>query len=876
MNDVRFKRTKCNCIECPLDGAEKVHGEAGLEKFRVVLIGDGPGAKEEEEGLPFTGAAGAKLKEAVNNSGLIWHGVYKTNLLSCRVRDEKEREEAIECCKPGFEEEMQWAKKQGARAYVPLGQEAMEAFALSGKIQKMRGSVFILDKLNAVAIPTFAPWWILKGMWKEEPTWFGDFVKARDVSLETYKPVREDFNLFPTLADVKKFVDEVTKGKKLIGVDIETTGFNPYFAKILMIGLAVSGEKAIVVPFVKKGGLAYWNGKEEVAVKKEVNRIFKECPLIFQNGMFDIDHLLEKGYKVEGLKHDTMLLHHVINPELPHTLGYIVSIYGKTSYWKDVVLGNEARMINMDDAEVRTYNARDSVVLHQVLPGLLEHLDEVGTRKTYEEVSVPLLMPLLRMTKNGLPLDQKRIAAKKASFTKMAAKARLKCYASANLPEAFNLDSTDQVRYLLWNIKPKGLAKTIAELAAYDDKDAAKKRNKNTKKYRELESKVALYNEVRPFVQVMSKPPKTDSGLPGATDASALISLQRAAINRLDAISDLKNQEKVKEEKGSLEKLMEFLKEFKIYSGADKLASTFSGFPTGPDGRIHPKFKIHGTRTGRLSSAEPNAQNLPEEVLDVFKPNDGRVIIKGDYSNIEYRMMAIMTGESWLIEEFNKGVNFHDINTKLLFSIEKGHPEWDTMRRCAKTFAFGLFYGSTIEGMYRNILAQVPEFRQSLANFKVLVRNYMSKMPNYALWAEKIKKQARETRCVETAFGRKRFLLGTPDEIEREGLNTPIQGSAGEVCNRAIIRLDAELQKKPELKAFLICTVHDSILVEAPEEKQNEVATLMKTCMETEYTINGITTKFPVDIEIGPSWGETAKVEVASCQKKRSTKKSPK
>lgn len=261
-----------------------------------------------------------------------------------------------------------------------------------------------------------------------------------------------------------------------------------------------------------------------------------------------------------------------------------------------------------------------------------------------------------------------------------------------------------------------------------------------------------------------------------------------------------------------------------------------------------------------------NAQNIPAAVQDVFVAPEGYVIVKADYSNIEYRVMAIMTGEKELEERFNRGENFHDINTTLLFGLKKPakgveDPAWDTARRAAKTFIFGLSYGGTPEGIYRRLLLAVPEMEMTLDEFKKLVREYFAKLPNYSKWREKVTREAQKTRTSVTAFGRKRFLLGTPDEIERMALNTPIQGTAAEVALRAIIELHVALKKKHPY-AKMIGTVHDSILVLAPEKEAKEVGKLMKSIMEQKHLIEGRKVSFPVDLEVGKSWGETDKLDL--------------
>jgi uracil-DNA glycosylase family 4 len=290
-----------------------------------MVLGLMPDEHEAALGLPFQGASGAKLKEAVNTAGLTWHTVAKANVILCHAADPGDIELAIACCRPGLEEEI---KSLGVKVVMPLDQMALPIFRIEGKLGKVRGSVFEWKKL--AVLPTYSPKFIQKGMWKEEPTWFNDFGKARTVSLKKWKIPKERFNLFPTVKDVKEFVAEVLEGKKLVGVDIETTGFNEYYCKILMIGLAKGPEDVLVVPFVKQGGADYWSPKDWLVVQKLLKKLLKEGRLVFQNALFDCKHLEHHGFEIGNVEEDTMLLHHAINPELPHNLGYIVSVYGFT------------------------------------------------------------------------------------------------------------------------------------------------------------------------------------------------------------------------------------------------------------------------------------------------------------------------------------------------------------------------------------------------------------------------------------------------------------------------------------------------------------------------------------------------------------------
>lgn len=862
---MKFKRTASNCKACPLAHMNRVWGTSDIDAPTVIILGEAPGEHEDSEKKPFVGAAGAKLKEAVAASGLLWHAVHKTNVICCRPPNNNissdEALAALECCRPGFEQELKALKDKGAKVIIPTGNTALHALGIEGNISKVRGSVYE-TKQGLVAVPTYHPSYILRGMWKEEPTWIADIAKARDISLKKWKPLKENFNLFPTEEDVKQFCVKAIAGKKLVAVDIETTSLSPYHSKIIMVGLALDGETALVVPFVKKGGAPYWTIAQETRVHKYMDEMFTKCPTMFQNASFDVRHLEEHGFHIANIKEDTMLAHHAIHPGLPHNLEYIVSIYGKTPAWKAAVKSDVTRLVDMDETLSRTYNARDTVVLHQIIPELHKDLEEFGTMNTYRRWSMRMLRPLIDMSKVGMLIDPKRLAKAKKRFAKTAKENYDALKELCKFPDNFNIESAYQLQMLVYGIKPDGYQKWYTELMEYED--PACKKNKNTKKYKELYDKVSVYANITPLTIPKADVRKTSSGF--ALDEEALLQLQRATIRRLEALEDrTRVTPELKHEIAELQKTLKFFKYYRDYSSAEKLASTYSGYPVGPDGRVHPSYKIHGTETGRISAAEPNLQNQPEEVQDVFVGGPGRAIVKGDFANIEYRVMAIMTGERWLEDEFAKGVNFHDINTRLLFNIEKDDPKWDVCRRAAKTFIFGISYGGTEGGIYKKILVQVPEMQLTFPAFKEIVKQYFARMPNYAKWRDEIQKQARNTRIVETAFGRKRILLGMPDEIERQALNTPIQGTAGEIAMEALCDLYDEIHKpsRKAWKAEIVLTVHDSLLVECEDKYKMEAAKLMKKVMEKPWKLCGRTVHFPVDIDVGPSWGECERVKIA-------------
>jgi len=274
-----------------------------------------------------------------------------------------------------------------------------------------------------------------------------------------------------------------------------------------------------------------------------------------------------------------------------------------------------------------------------------------------------------------------------------------------------------------------------------------------------------------------------------------------------------------------------------------------------------------------------NWQNLPESARKVFVPAPGHAFVSGDFSNLELRVMAYDFDDEVLQRMFTEGKNIHDENTKVMFGIDKDNPKWKENRKAAKIFVFGRSYGGGVRGIFERVSAQVPEVSLTMAQFRSADRKYFEAHPKLAAGFEKASKTARETRVCVTATGRKRFFLGTVDEIEREGINTRIQGAAGDIENESLIELYEECQKHEDWK--LVATVHDSNVIECPIEEIDECAKTMKAIMEKPRHLWGREVVFPVDISVSTSsWGEMKDYDEwkkeASSPEARSRKRSSK
>jgi DNA polymerase I len=250
-----------------------------------------------------------------------------------------------------------------------------------------------------------------------------------------------------------------------------------------------------------------------------------------------------------------------------------------------------------------------------------------------------------------------------------------------------------------------------------------------------------------------------------------------------------------------------------------------------------------------------NAQNIPEEARKVFVPAPGHAFVSGDFSNLELRVQSYEWNELEMQKLFASGVKVHDMFVKIMFGVDKSNPNFPYFKKAEKIGVFGRGYGGGIRGIYERVSAKVPEFNFTMAQFRIADRKFFERFPKLAEGMDKASTSALATRVCITATGRKRFFLGMPEDVKREGINTPIQGTAGDIENESLIELYEECEKRDDWK--LVATVHDSNVIECPIADVAECATVMKAVMEKPRKLWGKIIVFPADISVSTkSWGE--------------------
>ncbi|HEX9679154.1 MAG TPA: DNA polymerase I [Candidatus Saccharimonadales bacterium] len=293
------------------------------------------------------------------------------------------------------------------------------------------------------------------------------------------------------------------------------------------------------------------------------------------------------------------------------------------------------------------------------------------------------------------------------------------------------------------------------------------------------------------------------------------------------------------------------------YRECAKLKSTYvDALPGLVDdaGRLHTDFSLVVAPTGRLSSSEPNLQNIPvrtdlgRRIREAFVAAKGNVFISADYSQIELRIAAVLAGDDDLIEAFNNGLDIHTRTAAQVYGVAMDDVT-KNQRRDAKVINFGVLYGMSPHG-----LSQATGMTHEAA--KEFIERYFELRQPLLDFIDKTKSMAKDKGYVETMFGRRR---PTPDvnssnfvvreAAYRQAVNMPIQGTAADITKLAMIKIEAELASE----ADQLLQIHDSILVEAPDWKAKKVAKEMKEIMEGVYKLP---VSLDVDVTIGQNWGE--------------------
>ena len=561
-------------------------------------------------------------------------------------------------------------------------------------------------------------------------------------------------------------------------------------------GIDVFSAELVGMSFCFRAGEAYFvtlpeNRKEAEQVVREFEPFFthKSIEKIGQNMKFDLLMLSMYGIGFEGRLFDTMIAHYLLQPELRHGMDYLAEVYLKyrTIHYEDLVGTKGKHQLNI--RQVSTEALCDYAAEDaDITFRLKEVLERELKANSLETLFYDMEMPLMRV-----------LATMERNGVRIDSEA---------LRQSSDVLTAEMLR----------LEQEIHELAGVTF---------NVSSARQVGD--VLFGQLK----IDEKARKTKTGQYSTTE---------------EVLEKLRSRHPI------VGKILE-------YRGLKKLLSTYiDALPQliHPEtGKIHTSYNQTVTATGRLSSSNPNLQNIPirdsqgKEIRKAFIPDEGDTFMSADYSQIELRIMAHLSGDSNMLEAFNSG---HDIHTATAAKIYKIPLEEVTsdMRRKAKTANFGIIYGISAFGLAERL--NIPR-----TEAKELIEGYFATYPDVKRYMDNAIAQAKEKGYVETLFGRKRFLpdINSQNSVvrgyaERNAINAPIQGTAADIIKIAMIRIQERFEREG-VRAKMIMQVHDELNFTVPVEEAEWVRDMVVGEMEHAIALH---VPLIADCGVGHNWLE--------------------
>lgn len=602
-------------------------------------------------------------------------------------------------------------------------------------------------------------------------------------TLESYDPAVARYHLVDTPEDIAALAARLAAAPAVC-LDTETTSRSAIEARLVGLSFATDEGEAWYVPIPR--------GDEEEAQRRlAAFRPVYESPTILkigQNLKYDLTVLQNHGVHLCAPMADTMIAHYLIAPELRHGMDFMAeTLLHYQTIHIEALIGTGRQQLSMADippSRVCPYAAEDADITLRLWHHLEPRLDEMGVKRLFWDIEMPLMPVLAYMERCGVRVDTEGLGETSRLFTERMNTIEREIHELAGT--AFNISSPRQVGEVLFD-----------------------------------------------RLHLDPKARKTRGGQYATSE---------------DVLEKLRARHPV------VEKIL-------AYRGLKKLLGTYiDALPAlinPATGHIHTSFNQTVAATGRLSSSGPNLQNIPvrdaegKEVRRAFVPEEGEAFFSADYSQIELRIMAHLSGDEALIEAFRKGHDVHAATAARIFHvpIEEVNKE---QRRRAKTANFGIIYGISAFGL-------ADRMGVTRSEAKELIDGYFETYPAVRRYMDESIALARRQGYVTTLFGRR---LALPDinsrnavvrgYAERNAINAPIQGTAADIIKIAMVRVYRRMRDEG-LRAKMILQVHDELNFTVPTDERERLARLVVEEMEGAASL---TVPLVADCGWGTNWLE--------------------
>lgn len=824
LTGIKRKHPDALCEECPLY-SKPCAPTQGPPQAKVALVSRSPGYYEAMAGKPFSGPSGKVLDFLLNEQGIKREDILVTNAVLCAPDAGKVPPEAIKACAPRVRAEL-----AATELVIAAGSEAVNLLLGRGSIDKYRGYRINRGSDPRTYIATNNPALVLR----DDST----FPNLRRDFRRAFNPLPTP--TFPTvevIEDVIRARDFLASiGPGTVSADIESRGGLTHKSELVCLQLGVGGENATVLG--EREGL--WRDSD--FLENHLRPFFEreDINFVWHNGKFDIK-ILRHTYGIRArVDEDTMLLSYACDERGGvHALEYLLmEEFGWPNYEPKSVKEFKKTGEVLDYDELYTYAGRDVAGTYQLYDLLTGRAKDEGTSEAYKRLLIEGSEALTRVELAGFHFDSIKAGDLMEEEVGPELKRITREMQKVLDNPLFNPRSTKQVQHLYYRQwKCTHAMQKRPDKATSADEAALKEISAGRFK---LPIVPATFKKIAE--RTMNEPV---AGLP-------LTQVAESTYRMVEPPKPIPNESEVRKH---IQKFTDLLLR---YRELDKTASTYivgmiKRAEDDPDKKIYTDLLLHGTTSGRLSSRNPNLQNITRfreglpNIRSLFRASPGRVIVQADYSQAELRCIAQFSQDQKLLQVYKEDLDLHSITAERFYGPEFTKQNRDTSKNCN----FGMFY------------------RQSAATFQEKHGIPEAEAQRYINWAKEefkrvweweseIEEEIRRKGVLVSPFGRKRrFHLLTPENLQavfREGINFYPQTTASDFTLRSLCILSREIDWQ---RANIVLTVHDSILGDVVESYTEEYRSICKQVMESRPKDElGWEIPFKVDINQGPSWGE--------------------
>ena len=807
-----------------------VRGEGPLDA-RIVLIGEAPGATENALRRPFMGASGNLLMQWWRDLGLQRGQVRIDNLLQRMPPGGKIENATVEDVTEGIHDLRARLALLQPSVIVPTGNYA--TFALTGKgkvkaavrkalgeevtaseaekkagITSLRGSVYSYETLagwNCKLIPTIHPAWYLRGQKHKQEIAYADWRRIiKESASPVYSAPKPVHVIEPTEHDVAQYVKFVKYHEKdlKLALDIETWG-----RTLSCVGFSHSPDYSITIRTDSRNALDRF-------LPYIMELCGTACPKILQNGLYDFYWLAAKGIKPVNWKWDTMAMAHAINPIGQFSLEYLCSLrLPYYQYWKDEAKdAEEIKKYARDLQSLWTYNGLDCCNTHELQAHLEQELRDSGRLEFYFRHYRDLFAPLLALMRHGVAVDTE-------AQKKWAKELMLGCSA----------------------IREELTALAGEDLFAQKDFSGMK---------------------LRKFFHEKLGIPKKTKVTKGVEGKKRTVTLDKHALNDFIQKAQLpRHKKKYEPAKAPALLILNFRRNKKK---ADLMKGAWD-----KDGRIHCSYKFT-TESGRLASSKNpmrkgyNLQNVSRKVRNTFVPDKSSVFIKVDLSQIEDRVVKMLTGSDRLVKLANlRPAEFdaHTYNASRIFKISTADVSKD-QRYLGKKAVHGAQRGMTGDKLSNELLAdEDAPLVVSPGECQKMIDAYLEDHHEIRdTYFPGIRKEMWDNKCLTNSWGRV-WNIGEfaefDDDLYRRGYSFKPQSENADLLNQWGLLEAFTFIKINKLKTRINLQVHDEIICSCPPEEAYDVASFVVRSLEQPRYYLGNPLVVPAEVTVARNWKDS-------------------